>query len=211
MNFIDISLPISPGLPVWPGDPGVELERIRAIADGCASNDSRLGCSVHTGTHVDAPLHFLDNGASVEKLPLDVLVGPAEVVEVPDAERISHTILENLSLPEGTTRLLIKTRNSDLWNDARHPFNPDFVALDAPAASWVVERGIRLIGIDYLSIQRFVDKDPATHRILLASGVIIVEGLDMRQVDPGRYQLICLPLKLSGSDGAPARAILIEE
>jgi arylformamidase len=119
--------------------------------------------------------------------------------------------LESFALPEETTRLLVKTRNSDLWANAGHAFNPDFVALDAQAARWVVNRDIRLVGVDYLSVQRFSDKDTATHRVLLEAGVVIVEGLDMRQVTPGRYQLVCLPLKLSGCDGAPARTILIEE
>lgn len=211
LNFIDISLPISPDLPVWPGDPAVVLERIRAIAEGSVSNDSRLACSVHTGTHVDAPLHFLDHGAPVEELPLDFLVGPTELVEVSDADRITQDILENLNLPEDTTRLLIKTRNSDLWQDAKHTFNPGFVALDAQAARWVVDQGIRLIGVDYLSVQHFGDKTGATHRTLLTAGVVILEGLNMRDVKPGRYQLMCLPIKLSGADGAPARAILVEE
>jgi arylformamidase len=211
LKIFDISLPISPDLPVWPGDPPVVLERIRARSEGSASNDSRIGCSVHSGTHVDAPLHFIDHGASVEQLPLDILVGPAEVVALTNTDIITQDILKSLTLPEETKRLLIKTRNSALWRDANHAFNPDFVALDRQAARWVVERGIRLIGIDYLSVQLFNDQDPATHRVLLEAGVVIVEGLDMREVKPGSYRLICLPIKLAGSDGAPARTILIEE
>ena len=211
LKIIDISLPIRPDLPVWPGDPPVVRERFRAISDGNVSNDSRIDCSVHTGTHVDAPLHFLDQGASVEQLPLDVLVGATQVIEVPDADIITQDILESQPLPEKITRLLIKTRNSILWKDDKHTFNPDFVALDRHAARWVVDRGIGLIGVDYLSVQRFHDKDPATHRVLLEAGVVIVEGLNLCDVKPGNYQLICLPIKLVGSDGAPARTILIEE
>jgi arylformamidase len=211
LKIFDISLPISPDLPVWPGDPAVVLERIRAQSEGSASNDSRIACSVHSGTHVDAPLHFIDQGASVDQLPLDILVGPVEVVEVPNTDSITRDILESLPLPEQTERLLIKTRNSTLWQDTGHAFNPDFVALDRQAARWVVDRGVRLIGVDYLSVQLFNDKAPTTHRVLLEAGVVIVEGLDMREIEPGRYQLICLPLKLVGSDGAPARTILIEE
>jgi arylformamidase len=211
LKIFDISLPISPDLPVWPGDPPIVLERIRAKSEGSASNDSRIACSVHSGTHVDAPLHFIDQGASVEQLPLDILVGPAAVVEVPDTDIITPNILERLTLSEQTKRLLIKTRNAALWRDARQAFNPDFVALDSHAARWVVDRGIGLIGVDYLSVQLFKDKDPTTHRVLLDAGVVIVEGLDLHAVKPGTYQLICLPLKLVGSDGAPARTILIEE
>lgn len=211
MRLIDISLPIHPDLPVWPGDPKVVIERIRAISDGFASNDSQMGCSVHTGTHVDAPLHAFDDGTSVDQLALDVLVGPAEVVEIRGKDLITADLLENLKLPEPTRRLLIKTRNSDLWADARHAFNPDFVALDTQAARWLVRRGIRLVGVDYLSVQRFRDQDPATHRVLLEAGVVILEGLDLRNVRPGPYRLACLPIKLAGCDGAPARTILIEE
>ena len=211
MKFIDISLPISPDLPVWPGDPAVVIERMRAISEGSASNDSRIACSVHTGTHVDAPLHFLDDGVPVAQLPLEALIGPVEVREARDTDVITPGILESFALPEDTRRLLVKTRNSDLWANAGHAFKPDFVALDAQAARWVVNRGIRLVGVDYLSVQRFADKDAATHRVLLEAGVVIVEGLDMRNVEPGRYQLLCLPIKLSGCDGAPARTILIEE
>ncbi len=211
MKIFDISLPISPDLPVWPGDPPVVLERVRTRSEGSASNDSRIACSVHSGTHVDAPLHFIDQGASVEHLPLDILVGPAALVEVPEADIITQEILENQPLPEETKRLLIKTRNSALWQDATQAFNPDFVALDSQAARWVVDRGIRLIGVDYLSVQLFNDKDPTTHRVLLEAGVVILEGLDLRAVKPGNYKLICLPIKLVGSDGAPARTILIEE
>jgi arylformamidase len=211
MKIIDISLSIRPDLPVWPGDPPIVLERIRARSEGSASNDSRIACSVHSGTHVDAPLHFIDQGASVEQLPLDILVGPAVVVEDLRAEVITPDILESLALPEETTRLLIKTRNAALWRDDKLAFNPDFVALDSQAARWLVDRGIGLIGVDYLSVQLFKDKDPTTHRVLLDAGVVIVEGLDLHAVKPGTYQLICLPLKLVGSDGAPARTILIEE
>jgi len=211
MRFIDISLPIHPDLPVWPGDPKVVVERIRTQANGFNSNDSRLSCSVHTGTHVDAPRHFIEGGAPVEQLPLDVLLGPAEVVEIRDKNSITADHLESLSLPAATQRLLIKTRNSELWDNPGHTFHTDFVALEPPAARWIANRGIRLVGIDYLSVQRFRDKDPTTHRLLLEAGVVIVEGLDLRHVEPGRYRLVCLPLKLSGCDGAPARTILIQE
>ena len=211
MKIMDISVPLSPGLPVWPGDPRIVLERCRVIGDGSASNDSRLACSVHAGTHVDAPGHFIENGSTVEQLPLDVLMGRTRVAEALTADVITPDLLEGLDLPAGTTRLLFKTRNSSIWENPEQPFKTDFVALNADAATWIVDHGIRLVGIDYLSIQMFEDPEAPTHHILLKAGVIIVEGLNLRNVRPGSYRLICLPLKLAGSDGAPARAVLIEE
>ncbi|MDJ0722833.1 MAG: cyclase family protein [Desulfobacterales bacterium] len=211
MNLIDISLTLHPDLPVWPGDAPVMLERVRSIAEGNTSNDTRLRCSVHTGTHVDAPCHFLENGTSADQLPLDVLVGPAAVVAIEDTEVITPNDLMDRNLPGDTRRLLIRTPNSELWSDPSHRFHRDFVALNPAAAQWVVDQGIRLIGVDYLSVQRYSDTNAATHRILLKAGVVIVEGLDLRGVRPGSYELMCLPMKLAGSDGAPARAVLIEE
>jgi arylformamidase len=187
------------------------LERYRTIGDGSASNDSHLACSVHAGTHVDAPGHFIENGSTVEQLPLDVLIGPTLVAEIATADVITPRLLEKLDLPSGTTRLLIKTKNSILWENPGHDFKTDFVALDADAATWIVEHGVQLVGVDYLSVQLFADPEPLTHRILLKAGVIVLEGLDLRDVRPGSYRLICLPLKLAGSDGAPSRAVLIEE
>jgi len=211
MKIFDISLPVDPQLPVWPGDPKIVLERYRAISRGHASNDSKLACSVHSGTHVDAPAHFIKDGLTVEQLPLDVLIGPAYVVDLSEADAITSDFFEALALPQETIRLLIKTRNSALWSDPHHQFNPDFVALTAEAANWVVKRGIRLVGIDYLSIQMYKDPEPLTHRILLEAGVVIVEGLCLQNVRSGLYTLICLPIKLVGSEGAPARTVLIEE
>jgi arylformamidase len=210
MKIFDISVAIHPKLPVWPGDPQVVLERYRKLSKGDASNDSRLACSVHCGTHLDAPAHFIENGATVEQLPLDMLVGNATVVEFPEIDMITPDLLETQKLDSQTDRLLLKTKNSDLWTDPDHEFNPDFVALSAESARWMVNSGIRLVGIDYLSIQMFKDAEPLTHRILLEAGIIILEGLNLREVKAGEYQLICLPLKLAGSEGAPARAILIE-
>ncbi|MDJ0985057.1 MAG: cyclase family protein [Desulfobacterales bacterium] len=211
MKIIDISVPLSPHLPVWPGDRQIVLERYHALSRGDTSNDTRLVCSVHSGTHVDAPLHFVENGASVEQLPLDVLMGPAVVVELPEIDVITPEQLDAQELPPSTQRLLLKTKNSRLWDHPDHKFNPEFVALSAASADWMVDQGIRLVGIDYLSIQLYDDVEPQTHRTLLDAGIIILEGLDLRQVRSGRYDLICLPLKLAGSEGAPARAVLIEK
>ena len=211
MRIVDISLPLSSKLPVWPGDRSIVLERYRALAKGDSSNDTRLTCSVHAGTHVDAPLHFIENGAAVEQLPLDMLMGPAVVVYLPETDVITPDQLDAQKLPPNTQRLLLKTKNSRLWDHPDHEFKPEFVALSATSADWMVDHGIRLVGIDYLSIQLYEDVEPQTHRTLLDAGIIIIEGLDLRQVSPGGYNLICLPLKLAGSEGAPARAVLIEK
>jgi arylformamidase len=211
LKIFDISVAVSPDLPVWPGDPKIELKRFRSISQGHTSNDSQLACSVHSGTHVDAAAHFIENGSTVEELPLDTLMGPATVVELPEVDIITPELLEAQALPPQTRRLLLKTKNSDLWTDPGHQFNPDFVALSSDSASWIVSKGIDLVGVDYLSIQMFKDAEPLTHRILLEAGIVIVEGLDLRKVDPGDYQLFCLPIKLAGCEGAPARAVLIEK
>jgi arylformamidase len=211
VKITDISLPLSSELPVWPGDPQIKVERYRTIAEGNISNDSRLVCSVHSGTHVDAPVHFFEGASTVDKLPLDILIGETSVVEFARGNVITPDMLAALKLPEDTTRLLFKTSNSMLWADPHHRFNPNFVALSSDAAKWIIDRGVRLVGVDYLSVQKFDDSEPVTHRILLAAGVVIVEGLNLQNVQPGSYRLICLPLKLVGSDGAPARVVLIRE
>ena len=211
MKILDISVSLRAGTPVWPGDPQIILERYRYISAGNASNDSKIACSVHSGTHVDAPAHFIENGTTVEQLPLPALIGAATVVEILNSNIITPEILEAQALSAETTRLLFKTKNSALWDNPEHQFNPDFVALSPAAAGWIVSRGIQLVGIDYLSIQMFNDTDPRTHRILLAAGIVVVEGLDLRNVRPGNYQFICLPIKLAGSEGAPARAVLIQQ
>lgn len=206
-TYLDISLTISPDLPYWPGSPPAQLHRRRDMARGDHANDSVLTCGVHTGTHFDAPLHFLADGADVTTLPLDVLIGPAVVAALPEVDAITAADLTKLNLPTDTQRLLLRTRNSEGWRRDDREFTKDFVALTADAAQWVVERGIRLIGVDYLSVQRFHD-DHQTHLTLLTANVVILEGLNLAEAAPGAYELICLPLKLANSDGAPGRAVL---
>jgi arylformamidase len=197
MRILDVSVPIRPEMITYPGDPTVKLERISAIADGALANVSRLDLGVHTGTHVDAPVHFLDGAAAVEGLPLDALLGRVLVI---GAEALTASTLRGLELPE---RIVFKTPNSELW--ALAEYSDDFLALDGAGAQVLVERGVRLVGIDYLSIG-----DEDAHRVLLAAGVVAIEGLDLRGVEPGEYELVCAPLKLVGSDGAPARVFLIQ-
>lgn len=205
--FFDLSLTIQTGMPIWPGDPALELNRIQCMEAGSVANVSRMACCVHIGTHVDAPRHFIQDGRTVEHLALDTLIGPVVVAALPDIATITASDLESLALPTGVERLLLRTRNSELWASGSTEFHEEFVALTAEAAQWVVDQGIRLIGVDYLSVQRYYD-GPQTHQILLGAEVIILEGLNLAQVPPGWYELLCLPLKLAGSDGAPARAVL---
>lgn len=206
MEFFDITAPIRAAMPVYEGDPPVVLERAASIAAGDSANITRLAFGAHTGTHVDAPVHFIEGAASVDALPLDALIGPATVI---DATRMDSDIdapaLDALAIPPPATRLLFKTPNSALWDEPR--FSPRFIGLLPDAAHALAGRGARLVGIDYLSVAPFRDPAPA-HEALLRAGVVILEGLDLRRVDPGDYTLICLPLLIPGADGAPARAIL---
>jgi arylformamidase len=158
------------------------------------------------GTHVDAPLHFIPGGASIEHLPLAAMIGPAYVADLRMTSQITADTLSNARIPAGTVRLLLHTTNSERWSRDL-PFTPDFVALSPSAAAWIVDHEIALLGVDYLSVQRFRD-GPETHQILLDAGVVIVEGLDLSQPEAGEYELIVLPIKLAGAEGAPARAVI---
>jgi arylformamidase len=205
MHIIDISVPVRPGMVTYPGDPEVVLERVRTIEGGAGYNLSRLSFGLHTGTHVDAPLHFVEGGADVESLSLEVLVGPVAVVDATAVDKgLSATAIAGLALPERCERVLFKTRNSELWR--RDAFSEDFVSLTEDGALALVSRGVRLVGIDYVSIG-----DEDAHRALLGSGVVALEGLDLGAVEPGEYLLVCAPLKLAGAEGAPARALLVRD
>jgi len=210
MQTYDISLTISDHLPVWPGDPSVTLERFGKMENGDSANVSRIEMCVHTGTHVDAPYHFLGGDTdTVDNLSLRLLTGRAYVLHLPDdVDEINRDVLEQAEIPPRTRRLLFKTRNSEHWARQTPGFQKDFVAITADGAQYLVDRGVKLVGVDYLSAAPFLEPRP-THEILLEAGVIIVEGLDLSQVSQGRYTFYCLPLKLEGSDGSPARAILV--
>lgn len=208
MSLIDITLTVNNALAVWPGDPSIHLERVSRMEDGGIANISRLDAGVHTGTHIDAPLHFIPHAPSVEALDLERFIGPCFVVELGGHGAITAAELEAADIP-ATERLLLKTSNSRFWEADPSLFHEDFRAPDGSAAQWIVERGIKLIGIDYLSIEPFHhDPDFPTHHILLSAHVAVVEGLKLGHVAQGHYRLMCLPLKLEGSDGAPARAVL---
>ncbi|MCF6291296.1 MAG: cyclase family protein [Desulfobacterales bacterium] len=210
MKIHDISLPVSEQLPVWPGDPRVAIDSLSHLERGDVCTVSRISFSAHSGTHVDAPAHFIKDGATVDSLALDTLIGPARVVDTGAAREITAPLLAGLPIPGDTERLLFRTLNSEIWNRPAPEFVEDFVAISADGARWLKEKGIRLVGIDYLSVAPFAH-GVATHRILLQAGIVLLEGLNLAGITPGLYQLVCLPLKLVGGDGAPARAVLIEE
>ncbi|MBL7220828.1 MAG: cyclase family protein [Phycisphaerae bacterium] len=190
----DISLPLSDSTPVYPGDRSVQIRRASDIDRGDAVTLSEVAMSLHAGTHVDAPCHFISGAPSVDEISLDILVGHAVLVDVPGAGAITAETLDRFDLAAGTTRLLLRT--------------PDAAALGECGARWLVARGVKLVGIDRMSIG-FSDQSGAVHRILLAAGVVIVESLNLADVPLGEYQLICLPLKLIGAEGVPVRAILL--
>ena len=210
MPIFDISLTLSPTLPTWPGDPGIELELVASMDKGATANVTRMDMGVHTGTHVDAPHHFLNDGRTVEQLPLEVLTGPCYVLQLPDGvEAITSEVLARCEITSDMKRVLFGTRNSHLWAKGETGFQTDFVAITEDGAEWLVERGVQLVGVDYLSVAPYEEGAP-THEILLKAGVVVVEGLNLSKVMRGFYELYCLPLKIAGSDGAPARAILIQ-
>jgi arylformamidase len=210
MTLYDISLTISNDLPVWPGDQPVRLERTSDMQQGALVTLSRLMSTVHVGTHLDAPKHFVRDGYGVDQIDLNQLIGPCLVIDLPDVPSIDAEALEGASIPVGTTRLLCRTRNSQIWVRGERAFQTNFVAIQPSGAQWLVDRGIRLVGVDYLSVGEFEGGIP-THEILLSNNVIPVEGLYLAHVTPGEYQLICLPLKLKDCDGAPVRAVLLRE
>lgn len=206
-KYYDISPTLGPTTPTWPTDPPVIFTPGKSVDSSDSSNVTKLSMSSHAGSHVDAPRHLYSDGMSVEDLPLDVLIGPASVVEF-TADVIDRDVLAASWPPGNVERLLFKTGNSMLWSSPA--FMPKFVGLTADAADYIVERGVRVVGIDYLSIEADHGVGAPVHRTLLKNDIFIVESLDLSTVEPGEYELICLPLKLAGLDGAPARVVLRE-
>jgi arylformamidase len=203
-SWIDVTVPIRGGMLHWPGNPEIVVTQTETLERGDDATVSALSLGVHTGTHVDAPVHFIIGGAGVDAIGLDRLIGPARVIDAGDAASIGLRELEGQDIRAGE-RVLFKTRNSRYWKE--NDFRPDFTSLAPEAAAWLAERGVRTIGIDYLSVGS-TKTGPDTHRPLLAAGICIIEGLDLSRVRAGRYDLICLPLRLEGLDGAPARVVL---
>jgi arylformamidase len=213
MQLYDVTVPISADIPVWPGDPPVRIEKVASIAQGDSMNLSRLHLGSHTGTHVDAPAHFVGQGQTVDQLAPELLVGPAFIASLEQlaGNTIQARDLAALQLPEETTRLLFKTRNSALWERQQSGFQKEYVHLGTEAAEWLVRRGVRLVGVDYLSVEAFGAGQSPVHHILLGAGIVIVEGLDLRHVPVGLCHLCCLPLKIAGGEGAPARVLVVRD
>ncbi|MEX1112866.1 MAG: cyclase family protein [Patescibacteria group bacterium] len=205
-RYFDISLPIEDGMLSWPSDPDVRLEPAKNVTDH-GSNVTRLGSGTHLGTHIDAPRHFFDDGAGVDAFPPEQLIGPAVLVDVTGApgETIAVSDLKG-AVPDGTERVLLKTKNTERGL-LRQPFTKDYVALSGEAAGWLAGCGVRVVGIDYLSIQKRGD-DRTPHTALLERGAVIIEGLYLEDVPAGEYELIALPLRIKDGDGAPARVLL---
>ncbi len=205
-KLIDITVPLARGIPTWPGSTGFHVDETLSFARGDGMTVSRIDLDVHTGTHVESALHYVEGGATIETVPLEAFVGPATVIDLRGADAIGPAELDAAGIAEGTERLLLRTRNSGLLQPGED-FRSDFVGLTEDGARWIAARGLRLVGTDYLSVQRYGD-EPETHRVLMRADVAILEGLDLTGVDPGEYRLTCLPLKLHATEAAPARAIL---
>jgi len=210
VRLLDVTVPVRAGMPAYPGEAAPRFHLIKSLARGDIADVSGVAMALHSGTHVDAPNHFLAGAAGVEALPLDVLVGPCRVIDVDADVHVGAADLARALGDERPERILVRTRNSRsrpaCWD--RPAFYPDFAALAVDGAHWLVGRGTRLVGIDYLSVEPFGAPEPATHLVLLTAGVVIVEGLDLRDVDAGSYELLCLPLPMTGRDGSPARVVL---
>ncbi|MDB4893370.1 MAG: cyclase [Gemmatimonadetes bacterium] len=205
----DISVPVRHGGVVYPGNPTISITAQQAISQGAGANVSRLDLGSHTGTHVDAPKHFFDDGAGVDGLSLDVLMGPARLLAFSDdVKSIGEAELRAHDLT-GVTRVLLKTRNSAWLASGSSEFHPDYTYLAPDGAEYLVSLGVKLVGVDYLSVEQFHSGHHKTHRTLLERAIIIVEGLMMNDVPPGNYELCCLPILFPGLDGAPARAVLV--
>lgn len=204
-KLLDVSVPLRQGLPTYPNNPPFELQPIKRIAEGGSSNVSRLVMGTHTGTHVDAPRHFIDGGMAIDGLPLNLLIGRARVVEITRRGGITADDLAAAGLREDL-RVLFRTPNSALWNS--DVFHEDYTYLTDAGARYLVEQGVKVVGIDYLSIEQFKKPGAPAHRTLLSNAVIIIEGLNLAEAEPGMYEMYCLPLLVAGGDGAPARVIL---
>ena len=206
-GWIDVSVPLRSGMVHWPDNPPVRIERMLDIDCGDVANVSRISMGSHTGTHMDAPLHFVREGKGLDEMPLDATIGRARVIEIKDPESVKPCDLRRHSI-RGGERILFKTRNSTrAWRtDA---FVEDFVYVSQEAARYLAAWQVRTVGIDYLSVGGFLRDGVETHRALLEAGIWVIEGLDLSRVEPGEYELVCLPLRLVGSDGAPARVVLV--
>jgi arylformamidase len=205
MKLIDVSVPLDPSLPNYPGNTPFSLEAIKRISRGESSNVSSVHMSAHAGTHVDAPRHFFDGAAGVDLLPLEMLIGRVRVIEIHSRKGIGPDELSDSDVSEDV-RVLIKTSNSRLWGSPE--FNREYVGVTEAGAKHLIGHGIKVLGVDYLSVEPFKQPGAPAHHVLLGGGTIVIEGLNLRDVDPGVYEMFCLPLRIVGADGAPARVVL---
>jgi len=205
MKLIDVSVPLDATLPTYPNNTPFSLEPVKRLARGDSSNVSTLHMSAHSGTHVDAPRHFFDSGPGTEALALDLLMGRVRVIQVTSRTGVTAEDLAAEDFSEDV-RILIKTRNSLFWGSSE--FRTDYVGVTESGARHLVAHGIKLVGVDYLSVEQFKTPGAPAHHVLLGAGTIVIEGLNLRDVEPGIYDLCCLPLRIVGSDGAPARVVL---
>lgn len=206
-KWIDVSVGIDPELAVWPGGTHVEYIRVNEMQKGAASNDTAININLHTGTHIDAPRHFIADGHTIDLLDIEVLLGEVYVAEIYGTDAISEKDLIDAGIPEGVKRLFVKTENSMIWKTSPNIFHHNFIAFDLDAAMWIVKKGIKLIGIDYLSIQKYKG-DVKVHQIILGNNIIALEGVDLSKVKKGYYEMICLPLRLKGVEASPVRVLL---
>jgi arylformamidase len=204
----DISMPIRDGMITWPGEGPVKVERTRSMAHGDRLNLTRIEMGVHTGTHIDAPFHFVDGAAGVDTIPPPLLVGPALVVAIMGVRQIGVEALEGADIPMGVSRVLLKTDNVELARKGQFDDSYSYITLEG--ARYLINRGVKVLGVDYLSVAEY-GKGEEVHRALLTEGAVIIEGLDMRGVPPGIYKMVAMPLRIVGCDGAPARVVLFSQ
>ncbi len=202
----DVTLDISNETPVFPGDPGVIVTPVISISDGAIANVSNISIGSHMGTHIDAPKHFFESGNTIDNLPIDCLVGTARVIEVPEKDFVSAQDLKPYNIKSGEI-IILKTRNSSFIEEPE--FNTGFVYLSRDGAEYLVNAGVKTVGIDYLSIEEYESPDSSVHKILLSNNIVIIEGLKLKGIKQGMYEIAALPLKIKGCDGSPARVILI--
>jgi arylformamidase len=205
-RFLDVSVLLARGMPAYPGNPEFDMTPVKRVANGDSSNTSRLAMGTHTGTHVDAPRHFFDDKPGAEALPLELLIGRARVIDLPHRGGITDAHLRAAGLREDL-RVLLKTPNSALWNSSEG-FHTDYTYLSEGGAKFLVDQGVKVVGVDYLSVEQFKKPGAPAHRALLGNGLIIIEGLNLSDADAGQYEMYCLPLRIAGGDGAPARVVL---
>jgi arylformamidase len=204
-RLVDVSVLLAPGIPIYPGNPEFEISAVHRIADGHSSNNSKLVMGTHTGTHVDAPLHFFDGRPGVDAMSLELLIGRARVIDLPHRGGITEQHLAAAGLREDL-RVLLRTPNSALWNTTEG-FHTDYTYLTEGGAKFLVSQGVKVVGVDYLSVEQFKKAGAPAHKALLGNGVIIIEGLNLSEAEAGMYEMYCLPLRIH-ADGAPARVIL---